>query len=162
MASSASRYDNLRKQSHTLESLVQSKLSAYARLASTVTRSADLEAGSSSIDRLRDAENEVEGLIDKLRETHEEMAAQLNDATSPPSQSMLHAVQRHRDVLQDYTRDFGRTKTNVQAALDKANLLGDVRNDINSYKAAHSSVTDALLDERGRIDSSHRMIDETL
>lgn len=66
MASSASRYDNLRKQSHTLESLVQSKLSAYARLASTVTRSADLEAGSTSIDRLRDAENEVEGLIDKV------------------------------------------------------------------------------------------------
>lgn len=38
------------------------------------------------------------------------MAAQLNDAISPPSQSMLHAVQRHRDVLQDYTRDFARTK----------------------------------------------------
>ncbi|KAG9048830.1 hypothetical protein FS837_011913 [Tulasnella sp. UAMH 9824] len=162
MATSNSRYDALRKQSRTLESLVESKLSAYARLASTVTRSADLEAGSSSTDRLRDAENEVEGLLDKLRETHEEMAAQLNDATSPPSQSMLHAVQRHRDVLQDYTRDFARTKSNVQAALDKANLLGDVRNDINSYKAAHSSVTDALLEERGRIDSSHRMIDETL
>ncbi|KIO24177.1 hypothetical protein M407DRAFT_103123 [Tulasnella calospora MUT 4182] len=90
------------------------------------------------------------------------MAAQLNDTTSPPSQSMLHAVQRHRDVLQDYTRDFARTKSNVQKALDKANLLGDVRNDISSYKAAHSSVTDALLEERGRIDSSHRMIDETL
>lgn len=32
----------------------------------------------------------------------------------------------------------------------------------SDYKSALSSQTDALLQDRGRIDSSHRMIDETL
>jgi hypothetical protein len=27
-----------------------------------------------------------------------------------PSSSMMHAVQRHKDVLEDYRRDYGRTK----------------------------------------------------
>lgn len=32
----------------------------------------------------------------------------------------------------------------------------------SDYKTAMSSQTDALLQERGRIDSSHRMMDDTL
>jgi len=47
----------------------------------------------------------------------------------------------------------------VQHALDQANLLSGVRNDIDAYK---SSAADALLAERGRIDSSHRMTDDIL
>jgi Golgi SNAP receptor complex protein 1 len=46
--------------------------------------------------------------------------------------------------------------------LDRANLLNNVRSDIQSYKVAHSSTTDALLAERGRLDSSHRMTDDIL
>ncbi|KAG8933451.1 hypothetical protein FRC02_011829 [Tulasnella sp. 418] len=160
--SSTQKYDALRRQSRTLESLVEAKLSAYSRLASEVTRSNDLESGSSSAERLRDLESEVDGLLEKLRETHKEMAEQVDKPQAPPTQSVLHALQRHKELIQDYGRDFSRTKTNVQQALDKANLLNNVRNDIDSYKAAHSSVTDSLLAERGRIDSSHRMIDETL
>lgn len=34
--------------------------------------------------------------------------------------------------------------------------------DNSDYKSAQSSQTDALLADRGRIDSSHRMMDETL
>jgi golgi SNAP receptor complex member 1 len=67
---------------------------------------------------------------------------------------MLRAIQRHRDVYQDYVKEFRRTKVctavsihhhslephplslsgtfqaNVQAAVDQANLLSGVRNDI--------------------------------
>ena len=32
----------------------------------------------------------------------------------------------------------------------------------SDYKTAHASQTDALLQDRGRIDSSHRMMDDTL
>lgn len=70
---------------------------------------------------------------------------------------------------------------NVQAAVDQANLLSGVRNDIESVSALSvssarvylipgfflssaykSSAAEALLAERGRIDSSHQMIDDTL
>lgn len=60
-------------------------------------------------------------------------------------------------MLQDYSREYQQTRRNVQNALDQASLLGNIRNDIHAYK---SSTSDALLSERGRIDSSHHMVDD--
>jgi len=151
-------YDSLHRQCRTLESLFDSKLTSYGRLAATISRAGpndDLEAGPS----WREAESEVEDLLEKLGETNSALDAVAQDTDNPPSQSMLRAIQRHRDVYQDYGREFRRTKANVQAAVDQANLLSGVRNDIDAYK---SSATEALLAERGHIDSSHQMIDATL
>ncbi|KAH8119809.1 v-SNARE protein [Phellopilus nigrolimitatus] len=153
-----STYDNLRRQCRTLESVLDTKLTSYSRLAANIGREDDLEASGSS-DRWRDLEEEVDGLLEKLRETNEELVTLLNDPDSPPSQSMTRTIQRHRDVLNDYERDSNRTKANVKAALDRANLLSGVRNDIDAYK---SSAAEALLTERGHIDSSHRMTDDIL
>ncbi len=77
--------------------------------------------------------------------------------------------------------NFSMRQGNVQAAVDQANLLSGVRNDIESVlpcqsllrglaysipkflsSAYKSSATESLLAERGRIDSSHQMIDATL
>lgn len=86
---------------------------------------------------------------------------------------MQHAAARHRDNYDDYKRDFLRIRSNIDSAVQRSNLLGSVRKDIkwvprststysSDYKSAMSSQTDALLADRGRIDSSHRMMDETL
>jgi len=152
-------YDSLRRQCRTLESLLENKLNVYSRLASTISsRTDDVEANGSS-DRWQDLESEVDGLLEKLQETNEQLSATLNDPASPPSQSMMRAVQLHRDVLQDYMRETVRTKANVKRALDEANLLSGVRNDIEAYK---SSAAESLLAERGRIDNSHSMTDSIL
>ncbi|KAF8481886.1 v-SNARE protein [Russula ochroleuca] len=151
-------YDSLHRQCRTLESLFDAKLTSYARLAASISRAGtddDLEAGPS----WREAESEVADLLEKLGETNAALGAVAQDTDNPPSQSMLRAIQRHRDVYQDYGREFRRTKGNVQAAVDHANLLSGVRNDIDAYK---SSASEALLVERGRIDSSHQMMDDTL
>ncbi|KAI0059501.1 v-SNARE protein [Artomyces pyxidatus] len=161
-------YESLHRQCRTLESLFDTKLTSYARLASTLSRPSDpsnehvdVEAGGAAGARWRgmEAEVEVEELLEKLGETNAALDKVAADTENPPSQSMMRAIQRHRDVYVDYTREFRRTKTNVQSALDQANLLTGVRNDIDAYK---SSAADSLLAERGRIDSSHRMVDETL
>ena len=72
---------------------------------------------------------------------------------------MLRAIQRHRDVYQDYGREFRRTKVrtcplyhpplclssfatpqaNVQSAVDQANLLSGVRNDIECVPSRYRS-----------------------
>jgi len=178
-------YDSLRRQARTLESVLDAKMAAYSRLGTGLGEhdASDLEAGAH--DRWSNLEAEVEGLIEKVRvnlrckllmtcsffiywhifqltETVEELSTLLNNSASPPTQSMLHTIQRHRDVLADYKADFRRTKSNLEHALDRANLLNNVRSDIQSYKVAHSSTTDALLTERGRLDSSHRMTDDIL
>ena len=59
-------YDSLHRQCRTLESLFDAKLTSYARLAASISRSGaehDLEAGPS----WRDAETEVEDLLEKVR-----------------------------------------------------------------------------------------------
>ncbi|KAI0778718.1 V-snare-domain-containing protein [Trametes elegans] len=154
-----SNYDSLHRQCRTLESLFDTKLTAYARLASSITRNHDDVEASGSSERWRDLEAEVDELLDKLQEINDELSALSNDTENPPSQSMLRAIQRHREVYLDYARELRRTKGNVKAALDQANLLSGVRNDIDAYK---SLAADSLLAERGHIDSSHRMTDDML
>lgn len=65
--STSARYDSLRKQSRTLEGLVETKLSSYSKLAQSVTRSAsDLEAGSTDSERFGDLGNDLEELLEKV------------------------------------------------------------------------------------------------
>lgn len=71
-STSASSYDDLHRQCRTLESLFDTKLTAYARLASAAATSRaepDLEAGEST-ERWKDLEIEVEELLEKVRCYH--------------------------------------------------------------------------------------------
>ncbi len=47
-----------------------------------------------------------------------------------PSSSMMHAVQRHKDVLEDYKRDYARTKVGVGSVAAE-----DYDQSLNSYLA---------------------------
>jgi len=151
-----SNYEQLHRQCRTLENLFDTKLTSYSQLVSTLSRpSEDVEAAGSR-ERWKDLELEAEELLEKIEETNEQLAALDSETLSP---SMLRAIQRHRELFQDNSRELKRTKTSVQHAWDQANLLSGVRNDIDAYK---SSAADSLLAERGRIDSSHRMTDDLL
>lgn len=46
----------------------------------------------------------------QLGEANDQLSTLANDTENPPSQSMLRAIQRHRDVYQDYVRELRRTK----------------------------------------------------
>ncbi|WVQ77727.1 hypothetical protein IAR50_007417 [Cryptococcus sp. DSM 104548] len=163
-------WDNARRHARALETALDSKLSAYSRLAASIARSSSGLGGSGSRDDIEDdgvggyklVEEEVEELLQKLEQAIDDLMALINSPNQPPSASMQHAAQTHRDNLDDYRRDFIRTRSNVEQSIRRSNLLGDVRKDINDYKSGRSSATDALLQDRSRIDSSHRMIDDTL
>ncbi|KAJ7459171.1 hypothetical protein B0H11DRAFT_2060638 [Mycena galericulata] len=153
-----SSYDQLHRQCRTLENLFDSKLTSYSQLVSTISqRPDDLEASGSS-ERWKDLELELDDLLEKLEENNEQLSALANEPDTL-SASMLRAIQRHGELFQDNARELRRTKASVKNALDHANLLSGVRNDIDAYK---SSAADSLLAERGRIDSSHRMTDDIL
>ena len=51
----------------------------------------------------------------KLGEINDQLSALSNDPDQPPSQSMLRAIQRHRDVYQDYAKELKRTKVSISA-----------------------------------------------
>jgi len=152
-----SSYDQLHRQCRTLENLFDAKLRSYSQVASNLSKPGDIEA-TGATERWKDLEAEVDDLAEQLDKIND----QLGELAAKPellSASMLRAIQRHRELQQDNTRELRRTKGNVKAALDQANLLSGVRNDIDAYK---SSAADSLLNERGRIDSSHRMTDDII
>ncbi|KAJ7878609.1 hypothetical protein B0H13DRAFT_1631082 [Mycena leptocephala] len=161
-----SNYDQLHRQCRTLENLFYSKLTSYSQLVSTISRHTDDVEASGSSERWKDMELELDDLLEKaylaplpaLEETNEQLSA-LSAQPETLSASMLRTIQNHAEVFQDNARELKRTKASVKNALDHANLLSGVRNDIDAYK---SSAADSLLAERGRIDSSHSMTDAML
>jgi golgi SNAP receptor complex member 1 len=60
-----SGYDSLHRQCRTLESLFDAKLTAYARLASSIGRSGEDAESSGARGRWADVEQEVEDLLEK-------------------------------------------------------------------------------------------------
>lgn len=53
-----------------------------------------------------------------------------NISLSSPSAALLHTLQRHRDILQDYTHEFQKTRANITALREREDLLGSVRREI--------------------------------
>src|SRR5690554_4125509 len=81
--------------------------------------------------------------------------------------SMVHLLQKHRDILHDNTKEYRKTRQNVRAAKDHAQLLSSVQNDINTFRNGGASgggmsSSDHLLNERSRIDGSHLLADSAL
>ena len=129
-----STWENARKHARALDARLETKLTAYSKLA------AQISAGSPrpSTDKLSEQEEGIGGYklmeeeIDELLEkvsmlSHtlpssdadnglqlsgaiDALTALLNSPDIPPSTSMMHAASRHRDVLDDYRRDFIRTR----------------------------------------------------
>jgi Golgi SNAP receptor complex protein 1 len=64
----------------------------------------------------------------------------------------------------EHKKELARIKTNITDTRNRANLLSNVRSDIDAYHSANPAQQEAdyMLQERGRIDSSHRMADGVL
>lgn len=142
-------WESARRHARALETALDSKLTTYSRVASAIasghptnsssspSSSSPVGGASGSRDRqdedeggYRLIEEEVEELIGKLEQANDDMTVLINSPSQPPSASMQHGAQRHRDNLEDYKREFYRIRKNVEAALARRNLLGSVRQDI--------------------------------
>ncbi|BGP38495.1 protein transport protein gos1 [Rhodotorula kratochvilovae] len=157
--------ETLRRDLHASAAQCSSLLTRYSKLAQQASTSyASSGLVKDDLHRRRtELEDEITAAFDAFSAQVDRLANLHATAHPPPSASAAHALERHRDVLQEYRRDFQRTQTSLRDAEQRANLLGSVREEISAFKTATgSSVTDSLLAERGRIDNSHRMADETL
>ncbi|KAG9291421.1 hypothetical protein G9A89_021839 [Geosiphon pyriformis] len=180
-------WEFLRKQARQLENEIEQKLTSYSKIAASVGRTRNRELGSgnaslagrggNNVGNSNEAmELELDELVKKLSMVVSSMAEVVDRPSSTTTNpSMMHMLQRHRDILYDYTKEFKKTKVrpfwfnvllvdfflpaNIQAARNHADLLSSVREDISSFKSGATSETDYFLSERSRIESSHRMTD---
>uniref|UniRef100_A0A672SRT1 Golgi SNAP receptor complex member 1 n=1 Tax=Sinocyclocheilus grahami TaxID=75366 RepID=A0A672SRT1_SINGR len=80
---------------------------------------------------LRSCVLKLTGVNDKMAEyTSTPGVTSLNAA-------LMHTLQRHRDILQDYTHEFHKTKSNFMAIREREDLLGSVRKDIDNSLGYH-------------------------
>ncbi|GES86244.1 Golgi SNAP receptor complex member 1-like [Rhizophagus clarus] len=161
LSTSAHSWEHLRKQARQFENELEQKLTSYSKIAAQVGRSVGDSKGEDITGNSSEAmELELEELIKKLTSVVNSMAEVVDKPSATPTNpSMMHMLQRHRDILYDYSKEFKKTKANIQAAKNHSDLLSSVREDISSFKSGISSETDYFLGERGRIESSHRMTD---
>uniref|UniRef100_A0AAY4D5I8 Golgi SNAP receptor complex member 1 n=1 Tax=Denticeps clupeoides TaxID=299321 RepID=A0AAY4D5I8_9TELE len=144
MAGGNSNYwEDLRKQARQLENELDLKLVSFSKLCTSYSSSRDGRRGDSSDttpllnnstqDRMFDTMSvEIEQLLAKLTAVNDKMA----EYSSTPgvtslNAALMHTLQRHRDILQDYTHEFHKTKTNFLALREREDLLGSVRKDID-------------------------------
>ncbi|ORY79307.1 hypothetical protein BCR35DRAFT_304715 [Leucosporidium creatinivorum] len=157
--------ETVRRDLHQTTAAVSGLLTKYSKLAASASTSYS-SSGLLKDDltrRKEELETEIDGTIDTFAAQIERLYSFHATAQPPPSASATHALERHREVLSEYKRDYARTKASLRDAEQRANLLGSVREEISAFKSSsNSSATDALLSERNHIDNSHRMADATL
>ncbi|CAH0765013.1 unnamed protein product [Bemisia tabaci] len=79
---------------------------------------------------------ESPNLFIKLSSVNEKMAEVSSNGDMPASPAMLHTLQRHKEILQDYTQEFRKTHANICARREREDLLHSVRKDIDSFKSS--------------------------
>ncbi|KAG0308659.1 hypothetical protein BGZ97_013307 [Linnemannia gamsii] len=173
-ATGVASWDTLRKEVRQIETEIESKLTALSKLAvrngsASAPPQAAAGAGAPGAGAAaangEELEANIEELLEKLSRTVDAMSGHLDSQTQTNGQaplSMTHLLQKHRDILHDYTKEYRKTRQNVRAARDHAQLLTSVRDDISSFKNGGMSASDYLLNERSRIDGSHNLADSAL
>ncbi|KAG6000072.1 hypothetical protein E4U21_005862 [Claviceps maximensis] len=157
--SAASGWAQLRQQARTLESQTESLFHTYSQFSS----SAGIPPKPTEQERI--TETKIEELLDKRDSTISQLARLLDSETTLTSSALKqNNLALLREKLSAHKRDLHRLRGALQQARDRANLLTNVRSDINEYRANNPEAQEAeyMLNERNRIENSHNMADSAL
>ncbi|ROW18266.1 hypothetical protein VPNG_00412 [Cytospora leucostoma] len=161
MASAAGNtgWAQLRQQARSLESQTETLFHTYSQFSSTPNIPA----------KPTEEEINTEAKLQEVLEKRENVITQLNrlldsDATLTSSALKQNNLSLLREKLASHKRDLTRLRSNLSDARNRANLLSNVRDDIESYRASNPAEAEAeyMLDERRRVDNSHSMADSVL
>ncbi|KAI8141102.1 hypothetical protein BJV82DRAFT_519167 [Fennellomyces sp. T-0311] len=159
-------WDHLRRQARQVENEIELKLASLSKLGASVASSRS--PGSPDSVPLNNLgkpsqELEIEELLKKLHTVITSMSEVLDrPSATPTNPSMTHMLERHKDIMFDYNKEFRRVKANIKAARDKANLMDQVQDEIRTYNTTNGDGSDYYLSERNRIEGTHRMTDMIL
>uniref|UniRef100_A0A8C9ADR5 Golgi SNAP receptor complex member 1 n=2 Tax=Lemuriformes TaxID=376915 RepID=A0A8C9ADR5_PROSS len=166
MAAGTSNYwEDLRKQARQLENELDLKLVSFSKLCTSYSHSnardgrrdryssdtTPLLNGSSQDRMFETMAIEIEQLLARLTGVNDKMAEYTNSAGVPSlNAALMHTLQRHRDILQDYTHEFHKTKANFMAIRERENLMGSVRKDIDG-SGVNNRRTELFLKEHDHL-----------
>ena len=116
---------------------------------------------------------DIGGLLTRLSNINDALQDWAATSSTTPSAAVGHTLQRHKDILQDYQREFSKTRSNVMAAIERHDLLDSVHKDIDDYKSSLAGSSGdggsggnrrmaMLLKESEHARNSERMIDDQI
>jgi len=162
-------WEDLRKEARYLESEIDSKLVSYSKMGANTTYathiSSDSESDSAPLlsERMSDSiSEEIESLLKKLLKVNDEMSEIATSNSTFSGAGAIHTIQRHREILQDYTQEFRKTQSNVRSRKEREELLQGVKKEIDRSKNALSRRNDLYTKEHNHLKSSERMVDEQI
>jgi golgi SNAP receptor complex member 1 len=97
---------------------------------------------------------EMEALLSKLQRVVDAMAASLGAATSAPPQALTHTLQRHTEILHDYTQEFRKTRGSVSSVRERAELLSGASTPKQLAQGESANSADALFAERASLNGA--------
>ncbi|XP_032389596.1 Golgi SNAP receptor complex member 1 [Etheostoma spectabile] len=177
MATSSNYWEDLRKQARQLENELDLKLVSFSKLCTSFSSSSSNRdqqtrdsrsdsAGSFQDNMLLAMTTELEQLLTNLTAVNDKMVGYTNTpGASSHNAALMHTLQRHRDILQDYTHEFHKTKSNFHSLREREDLLGSVHRDIESYKSStgvNNRRTELFLKEHEHLRSSDSLIDNAI
>lgn len=164
-----STWEDLRKQARKLENEIDLKLVAFSKLGTNSAavyrnENSDVEPLLSPEDMLGNMTQEIEQLLSKLTAVNEKLTEFSEKNENFGSSAMRHVLQRHHDILQDYTQEFRKTSANLKARKEREDLLHSVRKDIDTYKTTSglNRRSDLYVKENEHIRNSDRMVSEQI
>ncbi|KLU84197.1 transporter GOS1 [Magnaporthiopsis poae ATCC 64411] len=158
-SSGASGWAQLRQQARSLETQTETLFQTYSQIAtSTNIPAKPTEQERETEARLQEALEKRESVIGQLARLLDSDAALTASALKQKNLALL------REKLAEHRRDLPRLRSRIQEARDRANLLSNVRQDIDAYRASNPEQAEAeyMLDERRRIDDGIAMTDSVL
>lgn len=173
-------WEELRKQARQLENEIDLKLVSFSKLGTNYrglrdygafnavahrapfSDSSSMQLNKSSTAHVFEAmAMEIEQLLARLTKVNDKMSDYMqNLSMNSQNATLVHMLQRHRDILQDYSHEFQKTKINVLAVKEREELLGASYLDNNAYKTANQ--TDLYLKEHQHLVNSERLVDDQI
>ncbi|KAK7427709.1 protein transport protein gos1 [Neonectria magnoliae] len=150
---------HLRQQARTLETQTENLFHVYSQFSAAST------IPPKPTDEERETEQKLEELLEKRESSITQLARLLDsEATLTASALKQNNLSLLREKLSSHKRDLTRLRSTLQQARDRANLLTNVRSDINEYRTNNPEAAEAdyMLEERGRVDNSNNMADSVL
>jgi len=158
-SSTGTGWAQLRQQARSLETQTETLFHTYSQFASVPN------IPPKPPEDERQTESKLQEILDKREALISQLSRLLDsEATLTASATKQNNLSRHREVLQEHNRELTRLKSQIQEARDRANLLSNVRSDIDAYRTNNPEAAEAeyMIGERSRIDNSHNMADSVL
>jgi Golgi SNAP receptor complex protein 1 len=157
-------WEDLRKQARQHENEIDAKLMSFSKLCSNYVAHDQKDTSSTtSTSSFETMSIEIEKLLERLSDINKRMSDVVPSLLGPNS-AATHTLQRHHEILQDYRREFERTKANIRNFQSREDLL--INNKTNNPDITTPGLSsrrqDYYLRELGHLNNSHKAIDTSL